>query len=95
MLFVKIKHCRNTKHNSYCQKTTVALQVFHNILCVDCNATVSQKREQSAKVCAKWFAYYQTPVYFPYEFTIWQYSSTGKVDGIKGDVDMNVSMKEY
>ena len=43
----------------------------------------------------KWFAYYQTPVYFPYEFTIWQYSSTGKVDGIKGDVDLNVSMKEY
>ena len=43
----------------------------------------------------KWFAYYQTPVYFPYEFTIWQYSSTGKVDGIKGDVDLNVCMKEY
>ena len=43
----------------------------------------------------KWFAYYQTPVYFPYEFTIWQYSSTGKVDGIKGDVDLNVCMKGY
>lgn len=43
----------------------------------------------------KWFAYYQTPVYFPYEFSIWQYSSTGTVNGIKGDVDMNVCMKDY
>lgn len=43
----------------------------------------------------KWFAYYQTPLYFPYEFSIWQYTSTGKVDGIKGDVDLNVSMKDW
>ncbi|MCM1126009.1 MAG: glycoside hydrolase family 25 protein [Lachnospiraceae bacterium] len=43
----------------------------------------------------KWFAYYNTPVYFPYEFTIWQYSSKGSIDGIKGDVDMNVGMKDY
>lgn len=43
----------------------------------------------------KWFAYYQAPVYFPYEFSIWQYSSTGTVNGIKGDVDMNVCMEYY
>ncbi len=43
----------------------------------------------------KWFAYYQTPLYFPYEFSIWQYSSTGKVSGIGTDVDMNVSMKDW
>lgn len=43
----------------------------------------------------KWFAYYNAPVYFPYEFAIWQYSSKGSVDGIKGEVDMNVCMKDY
>ena len=43
----------------------------------------------------KWFAYYDTSVYFPYDFTVWQYSSTGAVRGIGGDVDMNVCMKEY
>ncbi len=43
----------------------------------------------------KWFAFYQTPLYFPYEFSVWQYSSTGSVDGIKGDVDMNVSMRDW
>lgn len=43
----------------------------------------------------KWFAYYRTPLYFPYEFSIWQYTSTGKVDGIGTDVDMNISMKDW
>lgn len=43
----------------------------------------------------KWFAYYDMPVYFPYEFSIWQYSSKGSVDGIKGDVDLNVCMKDF
>lgn len=31
----------------------------------------------------------------PYDFSVWQYTSTGKVDGIKGDVDLNVSMKDW
>lgn len=43
----------------------------------------------------KWFAYYNDTVYFPYEFGIWQYSSTGSIDGINGEVDMNVCMKSY
>lgn len=43
----------------------------------------------------KWFAYYRTPLYFPYEFSIWQYTSTGKIDGISTDVDLNVSMKDW
>lgn len=43
----------------------------------------------------KWFAYYEAPVYFPYEFTIWQYSSKGSIAGIETDVDMNVCMKDY
>lgn len=43
----------------------------------------------------KWFAFYQMPLYFPYEFSVWQYTSAGSVDGIKGDVDMNVSLKDW
>lgn len=43
----------------------------------------------------KWFAYYRMPLYFPYEFSIWQYTSTGKVDGIGTDVDLNVCMKDW
>ncbi len=42
----------------------------------------------------KWFAQYDTSVYFPYEFDIWQYSESGKVNGISTDVDLNVSFYE-
>lgn len=42
----------------------------------------------------KWFAQYDTSVYFPYEYTIWQYSESGKVNGISADVDLNVSFYE-
>lgn len=38
----------------------------------------------------KWFAYYRTPLRFPYKIKMWQYTSTGKVDGIKGDADINI-----
>lgn len=43
----------------------------------------------------KWFAYYDTDLYFPYEYAIWQYSDTGRVAGIEGNVDMNISFKEW
>ena len=43
----------------------------------------------------KWFAYYHFPDYYPYDYSIWQYSSKGSVDGIKGDVDLNICMREF
>ena len=39
----------------------------------------------------KWFAYYNADFYYPYEYSIWQYSDTGRVNGIKGNVDLNIS----
>lgn len=41
----------------------------------------------------KWFAYYDDAYYFPYDFKIWQYTNKGKVAGIKGDVDLNISFE--
>ena len=38
----------------------------------------------------KWFAYYKYPFHFPYKIKMWQYTSTEQVDGIKGDVDVNL-----
>lgn len=43
----------------------------------------------------KWFAYYGTNLYFPYEYAVWQYSDTGRIDGISGAVDLNISFKEW
>lgn len=43
----------------------------------------------------KWYAYYGNELYFPYDVSMWQYTSTGKVDGVSGDVDLNISFKNY
>lgn len=43
----------------------------------------------------KWFAQYFAQPFFPYELAIWQYTATGKVNGIDGDVDINMSFKDY
>lgn len=32
---------------------------------------------------------------FMYDFTIWQYTDAGSIPGIKGDVDLNISMVDY
>ncbi len=39
----------------------------------------------------KWFAYYNPDLYWPYEYQIWQYTDKGRVNGIEGEVDLNIS----
>lgn len=44
----------------------------------------------------KWFAAYDTTqMYFPYDYSIWQYTDKGSVDGITGDVDLNISFGKW
>lgn len=43
----------------------------------------------------KWYAGYDTSLYFPYDISMWQYSDSGTVDGIPGKVDLNISFKEW
>ncbi|MBQ9700052.1 MAG: glycoside hydrolase family 25 protein [Lachnospiraceae bacterium] len=43
----------------------------------------------------KWYAYYGDELYFPYDVSMWQYTSSGYVDGIEGKVDLNISFKDY
>ncbi len=42
-----------------------------------------------------WYAYYGDEPYYPYKFSMWQYTSSGKVDGIKGNADLNISFVDY
>lgn len=42
-----------------------------------------------------WLAEYRDEPEFPYEFTMWQYASDGRVDGIEGEVDLNMSFVDY
>ena len=42
----------------------------------------------------KWFAGYQTASpYYPYRYAMWQYTSTGSINGVSGNVDINIAMK--
>lgn len=42
----------------------------------------------------KWFAYYNGDMYYPYEYKVWQYSESGRVNGISGKVDLNLWLSE-
>lgn len=43
----------------------------------------------------KWFAQYFNTPFFPYDFQIWQYTASGSVDGITGNVDINMALVPY
>lgn len=43
----------------------------------------------------KWFAQYFNQPWLRYEFGIWQATDSGTVDGIKGNVDIDFSIKNY
>lgn len=43
----------------------------------------------------RWYAYYGSNLYYPYQFTMWQYTASGSVDGINGKADLNISFVDY
>lgn len=42
-----------------------------------------------------WLAEYLSTPTFVYDFKIWQYSKEGQVDGINGNVDLNISVYDF
>lgn len=42
-----------------------------------------------------WYAFYGDTPDMYYNYMMWQYSCTGQVDGISGDVDLNICFKNY
>ena len=42
-----------------------------------------------------WLAHYTSVTDYPLPYAIWQYTSKGRVDGINGNVDLNVLLKRY
>ena len=41
-----------------------------------------------------WLALYQDRMTYPFRVEMWQYTCTGRVPGIQGDVDINVFMPD-
>ncbi len=43
-----------------------------------------------------WMAQYAaSPTYTATSYEMWQYTAKGRVNGINGDVDMNISYRQY
>ncbi len=42
-----------------------------------------------------WLAEYDSAPSFIYDYKIWQYSKSGTVDGISGEVDLNIAIQDY
>lgn len=42
----------------------------------------------------KWFAFYNDSNDWPFAQDVWQFGCEGKIDGIKGDVDLNIEFKD-
>lgn len=49
---------------------------------------------EQVKDYERWFAFYDTDIYFPYDVSIWQYTDKGHVDGINGNVDLNIMFQK-
>ena len=81
-----------------CTQTTVAFcETIENAgydSMVYCNM-LWQAYELDLKAIANypiWYADYESKPQTPYHFEYWQYSNEGRVDGIQGNVDLNIQM---
>ena len=62
--------------------------IYHNLEMAAMMLDVTQLEEYD-----KWFAYYKSELYYPYAYKLWQYSDKGRVQGISGDVDVNIAFE--
>lgn len=68
------------------EKAGYKTMLYHNMEMATLKLDMTQLEKYE-----KWFAYYNKELYYPYEYSVWQYTDKGKVDGIDGEVDMNIS----
>ncbi len=50
---------------------------------------------EDLKLYDKWIAQWASSVSVSYKYGMWQYSSTGKVNGLSGNIDMNYAYIDY
>lgn len=50
---------------------------------------------EDLKLYDKWIAQWSSSVSVSYKYGMWQYSSTGKVNGLSGNIDMNYAYIDY
>ncbi|MBQ7919394.1 MAG: glycoside hydrolase family 25 protein [Lachnospiraceae bacterium] len=84
------KEQRTANVKAFCETIAAAgytPMIYHNMEMATMFLDMSQLEDYQ-----KWFAYYNNQdFYYPYAYDVLQYSDKGKVSGISGDVDLNIS----
>lgn len=81
---IAIAFCERIKEAGYTP------MIYGNVKCFTKMLDMTRLNEYE-----KWYAFYDSYMYMPYNVSIWQYSEKGKVAGIGSNVDLNISYKDY
>ncbi len=73
----------------------IALGGYNPMLYASKSSTTDYWDFDAVKDYDFWLAHYVQSTNYTGEYAMWQYTSRGKVDGIKGNVDLNVSYYRY
>lgn len=85
------------------KRTDCAVAFLETIEAADKRAMIYHNTQMGAgmldytRICKfpVWFANYTIEMYWPYDYDIWQYGLIDHVDGVKGDCDVNIWLKNY
>lgn len=79
-----VAFCERVKEKGYTP------MIYGNLKCLIGSVDLTRLEDYD-----KWFAYYSDNLYYPYQLSMWQYSDQGSIDGINGNVDLNISFKTW
>ena len=86
------KSTRTSVANAFCDKIK---QYGYTPMIYACTSFLNDNLNASQIPYDIWVAQYNSRCTYSGNYTIWQYSSTGKVSGIAGNVDCNICYKNY
>lgn len=78
---------------SFCE--TLKAEGYEPIIYANIHLMYQKYELERLKSYDFWIADYEDNPSMYYNFTMWQYDIEGQVDGINGNVDMNICMKNY
>lgn len=78
---------------AFCE--TIAYAGYTPMLYFGQNASTQNFDLERLRVFDFWLADYSDSPMFPFDFQMWQYTSSGRINGIDGDVDVNYCFTEY
>lgn len=66
---------------------------YKGMLYYNTEAGIAMMETERLEPYEKWFAYYGEEPFYPYDYSIWQYSDKGKIPGISEKVDLNIAFR--